>query len=351
MFFYIIKRIILGILAVLSVSSLVCVIVYFAPVDPARMSFGQRSDEETVHAFKKKYFLDKGIGLQVFHYFEDLSPIQWVSLNDNRLEDYEYKIIHKSYSHQLIVKYPYFRKSYTNGKDVWDLVTEALPGTIILAFTSMFIAIFFGLSLGWWCALQNQKLADKIILAICTFLYAIPSYISAILCAVIFAFFLGPLTGLSIQGSLWEFNDFGEVGLHLKNLILPTLALGIRPISMICQMSRASILDVMESDYVRTARAKGLSQWGYLTKHILPNSINPILTTISSWFASLLTGAFFVEYVFNYKGLGMLTITAINQFDIPVVIGCCIITVIIFVFVNIITDILYGFFDPRISNN
>ena len=100
-----------------------------------------------------------------------------------------------------------------------------------------------------------------------------------------------------------------------------------------------------------TGRTRMEMKTATFTKHILPNSINPILTTISSWFASLLTGAFFVEYVFNYKRLGMLTITAINQFDIPVVIGCCIITVIIFVFVNIITDILYGFFDPRISNN
>ncbi len=351
MFYYIVKRIVLGIFAVLAVSGLVCVIVYFAPVDPARMSFGQRTDEETIEIFKKKYFLDQGIGLQVFHYFEDLSPILWISNSDTRLEDYTLFVLKKFKMHQLIVKHPYFRKSYTSGKSVWNTLTEALPATIILAFTSMFLAIIIGLTLGWWSALQHQKLADRIILSFCTLVYAIPSYISAILFAMVFAFYLGSWTGLSIQGSLWEFNDFGQVGLHLENLILPTIALGIRPVSMICQMSRASILDVMGSDYLRTAKAKGLTEWAYLTKHILPNSINPILTTISSWFASLLTGAFFVEYVFNYKGLGMLTITAINQFDIPVVIGCCIITVIIFVLVNIITDILYRFFDPRITHH
>ena len=120
---------------------------------------------------------------------------------------------------------------------------------------------------------------------------------------------------------------------------------------MIAQMTRAATLDVLEADYVRTARSKGINIVKLIYKHVLPNSINPILTTISSWFASLLTGSFFIEYIFNYKGLGLLTINALNSFDVPLISGCCIVTVSIFVIINFVTDLAYAFFDPRIKLN
>ena len=346
---FILKRLFLGLIAILVISGIICTIIYMAPVDPARLSFGQRSDETTVSLYKKKYFLDQPLSVQVFKYFEDLSPIQFLNINDLRLEDYSYVSVYKGQEKLVILKKPYFRKSYASSVSVWNLITDALPSTLILSFIAIVLSVLIGMSLGAVCSFNYNTAIDRYILAFCTLGYAIPSYISAIVVSVIFAFVLGHFTHLPIQGSLYEFDDFGNVELRWANVILPALALGIRPVAMICQMTRASLLDVISADYIRTARSKGIRPWLLMIKHILPNAINPILTTISSWFASLLTGAFFVEYVFNYKGLGMLTITAINQYDVPLILGTCIFAIIIFVGINMITDILYRWFDPRIK--
>ena len=111
----------------------------------------------------------------------------------------------------------------------------------------------------------------------------------------------------------------------------------------------SAMLDVLSQDYVRTATAKGLPSRRVIVRHALRNALNPIVSAISGWFAALLTGAFFVENVFNFKGLGSATITALLNFDIPVVLGCVLFTVLIFVVVNIIADLLYGLLDPRIT--
>ncbi|NOT36235.1 MAG: ABC transporter permease [Saprospiraceae bacterium] len=345
---YIFKQIGLGIISVVFVAIIICGIVFYSPVDPARMSFGQRSDEETIQLFKKKYFLDQPLHIQVFRFFEDLSPIQWISKDDLRLNDYSYKSLSVWKDNILILKKPYGRQSYSTGKPVFEMIAQALPSTFALAFISILCAVFLGLILGFISALHVHSKTDKFILAFCSLSYAIPSYVSSLIIVILFAFVWGNITGLPIQGSLWEFSDEGELQLQLKNLILPVLALGIRPVSMIAQMTRVASLDVIQSDFVRTARAKGINNIKLIYDHLLPNCINPILTTISSWFASLLAGSFFVEFVFNYKGLGLLTISALNQFDVPLILGCCIVVVIIFVIVNLITDLLYAYFDPRI---
>ena len=152
-----------------------------------------------------------------------------------------------------------------------------------------------------------------------------------------------------MQGGLIELNALGDEEYRWRNLILPTLALGIRPIAMITQLSRSAFLDVFNQDFMKTAKAKGVSLRQIISKHLLPNAAITIIAASSGWLATLLTGSYFVETIFNFKGLGALTINALTTFDIPVVLGTLITTCIMYVSLNIIVDLLYLWADPRIK--
>jgi peptide/nickel transport system permease protein len=153
-----------------------------------------------------------------------------------------------------------------------------------------------------------------------------------------------------MTGSLYELDDFGEsYQIVWKNLLLPSLVLGIRPLAVIIQLTRSNLLEVLSQDYIRTAYAKGLSQYQVIFKHALKNAINPVVTAISGWFASLLAGAIFVEYIFGWKGLGKEIVEALNQLDIPVVMGAVIVIAFLFIIINIVVDLIYIYLDPRIK--
>src|ERR1051325_2297929 len=157
-----------------------------------------------------------------------------------------------------------------------------------------------------------------------------------------------PGTGLNNQGSIFEYDDFGNEKLVLKNLVLPSLTLGIRPLAIVLQLTRSSLLEVLSHDYIRTARAKGLSFIVIVLKHALKNALNPVITAISGWFAGLMAGAVFVEEIFNWKGLGSEVVAALFKMDLPVLMGCVLVSGLIFVVINIFVDIVYGFLDPRV---
>jgi peptide/nickel transport system permease protein len=152
-----------------------------------------------------------------------------------------------------------------------------------------------------------------------------------------------------MTGSLYEVDDFGEGSyIQWKNLILPAIVLGIRPLAVVIQLMRNSLLEVLNQDYIRTAKAKGLSMFTIIRKHALKNSMNPVVTAISGWFASLLAGAVFVEYIFNWNGLGKEIINALNMKDYPVILGASIIIATMFIIINIFVDVIYGWLDPRL---
>jgi peptide/nickel transport system permease protein len=136
--------------------------------------------------------------------------------------------------------------------------------------------------------------------------------------------------------------------LQLKNLILPAITLGIRPLAIITQLTRSAMLDVLDQDYIRTAYAKGLSRRVVIFRHALRNALNPVITAITGWFAELLAGAFFVEYIFGWKGIGKITVDALEKLDFPVVMGSVLITATFFIAINLLADILYGIVDPRV---
>lgn len=157
-----------------------------------------------------------------------------------------------------------------------------------------------------------------------------------------------PGTGLEGKGSLYDSDDYGEEFLNLSNLILPAITLGIRPLAIVMQLTRSSLLEVMSQDYIRTAKAKGLTQIEVIIKHALKNTLTPVITAVSGWFASLLAGAIFVEQIFNWDGLGLKIYTAIIQDDMPTVMGSVILISSFFVIINILVDVMYAFLDPRI---
>jgi peptide/nickel transport system permease protein len=157
-----------------------------------------------------------------------------------------------------------------------------------------------------------------------------------------------PGTGLNMTGSLYSVDVWKGEYLDLKNMILPVITLMIRPLSVIVQLTRSSLLDVMSQDYIRTARAKGLSETQVVLGHALRNALNPVITAVSGWFASLLAGAVFVEFVFGWKGLGQQMFNAIESQDLPVVMGGVIVIAFAFVVINILVDIVYGWIDPRV---
>ena len=140
----------------------------------------------------------------------------------------------------------------------------------------------------------------------------------------------------------------GERYLVIKNLILPALTLGIRPLAVIAQLTRSSMLDVLQQDFIRTAYAKGLSKTRVIFKHALRNALNPVITAITGWFAELLAGSFFIEYIFGWKGIGKITVNALEKLDYPVVTGAVLLSAFIFICINILADIIYVMVDPRI---
>jgi len=158
-----------------------------------------------------------------------------------------------------------------------------------------------------------------------------------------------PGTGLDPVGSLIGIDDItGEDRYYWGNLILPALTLGIRPLAIITQLTRSSLLDVLSQDYIRTAKAKGLSFFTIITKHALKNALNPVITAVSGWFASLLAGAVFIERIFGWDGIGNELINALQKDDLPIVMGAVIVISAFFVIINILVDISYGFLDPRV---
>ncbi|MDD3152628.1 MAG: ABC transporter permease, partial [Bacteroidales bacterium] len=159
-------------------------------------------------------------------------------------------------------------------------------------------------------------------------------------------------THLNMTGSLYTIDDFGNGQiLTAKNLILPAFALGIRPLAVITELTRASLLDVFSMDYIKTAKAKGLSNQRVIFKHALKNSLNPVISSSTGWFASMLAGSVFVEYVFDWKGMGTLIVDALDKYDMPVLMGCIVFISLILIILNIFADILYAIIDPKVKLN
>lgn len=320
------------------------------------MMLGQNEDSKQLAIVKAKYGFDKPIGTQYLYYLNDLSPL---SFHSNSKSDYTYLRDGKYTASKLftigntttVLKFPYLRESFTKqGKKVTQVIGETLPNTFVLAVSAIVIAIVLGIIFGIISALYKDTWIDKIIQILSTLGMSVPSFFSAILFAWLFGFVLHKYTNLEMTGSLYELDDFGErMHIKWKNLILPAIVLGIRPLAVVIQLMRNSLLEVFNQDYIRTARAKGLNEFQVIKRHAIKNALNPVVTAISGWFASMLAGAVFVEYIFGWNGLGKEIVNALNTLDLPVIMGAVLVIAIVFVSINILVDIIYTWLDPKVK--
>ena len=239
-----------------------------------------------------------------------------------------------------------------------------------MTFLPMILMPFIGVKLGVTSAQQKDKPIDTFIRAISVAGMAFPVFWTG----AIFRAFSGITLQNFTNSELW-FPTFGMSSLEygypleitkfriidsiisneqillwdtLQHLVLPVICIMWISLAGITRMTRSSMLDVLEQDYIRTARAKGLSESKVVFKHALRNALNPVVTSISGWFASLMAGVVFVEYIFGWKGLGNVLVQALNNLDVPVVSGCILIISIIFVLINIGVDIMYSVLDPKV---
>lgn len=351
MFRYAVKKMLNGFLVLLGVVFLVFVLFTALPGDAARMTMGQRADISTLNEINKELGLDKPRWEQLVLYLNDLSP---VSIHENTKENetkYQYLKLFSIKNSCMVLKYPYLRMSYQNRKPVTQILAKALPNTAILAFTAIIFAIVLGISLGMIAALRQSTFTDRFIIFTSVAGISLPSFFIAIILQWLFAYVLHSITGLNLNGNFTEPDISGNLHIVWQNLLLPAICLGIRPIAIIAQLTRSSLLDVMKQDYIRTAKAKGLSPMQIIFKHGLRNAINPVLTAVSGWFAEMLAGAFFIEIIFGWNGFGKVTVDALSKNDFPVVMGSVLVAASIFVLINLLTDILYGIIDPRIRLN
>ena len=352
---FLIKRLLYALLILWGVITVIFFLFNILPGDPAKMMLGQRSDISTIESIRKELGLDKSKGMQYLKYLNDLSPVSvhneinpksYFYLDSNK---YQAKNLFHISSNVVVLKKPYLRRSYQSKKLVSEIIGETLPNTFILALVSIVFASILGVFLGIIAAIKKDSFFDRTSLLFSAFGMSLPSFFAAILIGWIFAFVLGDITGLNLTGNLYEIDDLGEgIHLRLKNLILPAFTLGIRPLAIIIQLSRNSMLDVLSQDYIRTAKAKGLSFSRIIWKHALKNSLNPVITAVSGWFASLMAGVVFIEYIFGWKGLGFIIVDSLNNYDFPVIVGSVLTISVIFIVINTLVDILYGVLDPRI---
>lgn len=352
---FLIKRVLYAFLILWGVVSIIFILFNVLPGDPARMLMGQRSDVASLEAIREDLGLNRPTGEQYLKYLNDLSPLSVHSVDSSnffhldRSKYAPYQVLFQTDDKKVVLKTPYLRRSYQSKKDVSSIIGSTIPNTFILAFSSIVFASLIGVFLGIIAAIKKDSLFDRLSIFFSAFGMSLPSFFAAIIIGWFFAFVLGDYTGLNLTGNLYEMDDFGEgVHLRLKNLILPALTLGIRPLAIVIQLSRNSMLEVLSQDYITTARAKGLKYSRILFKHALRNSLNPVITAVSGWFASLMAGIVFVEYIFGWKGLGYVIVDALNKYDLPVVMGSVLTIAVFFIIINVLVDISYAILDPRV---
>ena len=313
---FILKRLRKGLGVLIGTLTLVFLIFSFVP-DPARELAGQNEREDVVQAFRVKHGLDKPVHIRFLNFISGAVTLD-------------------------------LGNSYITDRPVTESISDSLPATILLAVVAMLFATIIGVAIGLWLAARGESRLGDFILSVCALGMSAPSFVVAIIVAWLFGYVLHTYTGLPMTGGMVVVDPFEGPKLALAHIILPAFTLGVRPLAVVIQLTRNSALEVLSQPYIRTAKAKGLSKSRIIMKHVLRNALNPVITATSGWFASMLAGAVFVEFVFGWKGMGLLMFQSLEKGDLPVVMGCTIVIATIFVFVNLCVDLLYAVLDPRV---
>jgi peptide/nickel transport system permease protein len=303
---YIVRKFFYSILILFGVITVTFLLMYVIPGDPARLMLGQRADVASIEAIRKQLGLDDPLYIQYFRF------------------------IGKAVQGDL-------GRSYSSNRDVLKTIVDTFPATGILAVSSMIISTIIGVLIGVISAVKPYSLRDNFAMLFALFGISFPPFAFGLIMALVFGSWLKwfPISGYLNNGIIY--------------LIMPMLTLALRPLAIIARLTRSSMLDVLGQDYVRTARAKGIGYWKVTIKHALRNALNPVVTTISAWLAGLLGGAFFIEYIFNWPGIGLLAINSILSLDFPMIQGTVLFTAVVFIIINMIVDIVYAFLDPKVK--
>lgn len=345
---FVLKRTGYGLLVIFGVILIVFFLFHALPGDPVDVLAGPHANKQTREIIRKELGLDKPLYFQLKRYLNDLSPISVHENTPKEKAKYNYSEIMTFGESVLVFKTPYLRRSFQTNRRVDEIVMESLEGTLWLALAAMTFATIVGIAFGLIAALKQGSYWDYFLISLSVTGISVPSFVAAILVSWTFGYLLADYTGLELTGYLWVTDPYLGKQLQLKNIILPAFTLGIRPLAIITQLTRGAMLEVLGQDYIRTAKAKGLSNMKVVLKHALKNALNPVITAVSGWLASLMAGAFFIEYVFNWRGLGFKTLKAVENLDLPIVMGSTLVVATFFIFINILADVFYAMVDPRV---
>lgn len=301
---YIIKRLIQMVPVVLGVTLIVFVILSFTPGDPARMILGQKATDEQVQVLQEQLGLNKPVLVRYANYMIDV-------LRGN------------------------LGRSYSAKVEVTQLIKTRIPNTLKLGFLSLIVQILIAIPLGVLTAVKQNTIFDNIMRVVTLAVAGMPVFWLGLLLIILFSVKLGllPASGLQTPSSY----------------ILPVICMCSAGIAITTRLTRASFLDVIRQDYIRTARAKGLKENIIMRKHALKNALLPIVTSLGMAIPCLFAGSVLIESVFGINGIGKLMVDHIRQKDIPTVMSCILLLAIIIALSNLITDLAYAFIDPRIK--
>ncbi len=303
---FLLQRLFYSLLIIFGVVTVTFFLMYILPGDPARLMLGQRADVQSVEAIRAELGLDKPIYEQ---YLSFLAKATQGNLG----------------------------RSFATNRDVLETILERFPATALLAVSALSLSAILGIAIGIISAIYRNTLLDNAVMIFALLGISAPGFFAGLLIAWIFGFVLDwfPISGYISEG--WE------------HLILPMCTLALRPLSINARLTRSAMLEVLSQDYIRTAKAKGLSEWVVIVRHALRNALNPVVTSISAWLAGLLAGTFFIEFIFNWPGIGLLAIDAIQKLDFPMIQGVVLFTAVVFIFINIAVDLIYALLDPRVK--
>jgi len=300
---YVLSRLLQAIPTLLLISFLTFIMGYLAPGDPIRMILGEHSDPQTVAQVRHELGLDQP-------WYVQYGRFVWSAVKGD------------------------FGISLYNRRPVGDVIRESFPATATLAVLAILLAIAVGIPAGIIAAVFHNRLPDRLSMAGVVLGISVPNFVLATLLILLVSVRLG---WLPVAG--WGAPEY---------LVLPVLVLAARPSASIGRFTRTSMLEVLQQDYIRTARAKGVPERAVILKHALPNALLPVVTVIGNAFGYLLTGSFIVETVFAVPGVGYKSIEAILRRDYPVIQATTLLFAFLFIAVNLFVDILYTRLDPRV---
>lgn len=308
---YVIKRLLSLIPVLLTVAVIVFTLVHLSPGDPARVILGPDASSADIIHLRDELGLNKPIVEQF---------VLWLS---------------NAATGDL-------GNSIYNGRPVTEVFFRYFMPTLSLAIFAQFIAITVAIPLGTLAALNRGKKTDRVLMTFSLIGISVPSFLLGLIFILIFSVFLN---WLPVAGYIPMHDSF--VG-HYKHLLLPALSLGLMQAALITRITRSSMLEVLNNQYIKTAKAKGLSRRTVVIKHALRNAFIPILEIIGQTFTMLIAGAVVVEFVFNIPGLGQLIVNSVERRDFPIIQGVILMVSLGYVIINLVIDLIYGIVDPRV---